>query len=119
MAEVNTNLGNENSIQSDIEKETKTICPYCGVGCSLILKVKSNKILSSKGNPESPVNKGNLCIKGSLGYEFVNHPDRLTKPLIKKEGKFVETSWEEALNYIARKFDSYKGNLGKNKAGTK
>ena len=51
-------------MNSSIEHEVKTICPYCGVGCGLILKVKDNKIISVKGNPENPVNKGNLCIKG-------------------------------------------------------
>jgi len=96
-------------MQSTPEHEVKSICTYCGVGCGILIKVKSNKIIGVRGDANNPVNKGNLCIKGSLGYEFVNHPDRLTKPLIKKDGKFVEASWEEALDYVSEKLLGYKG----------
>ncbi len=95
------NLGSEN--------EVRTICTYCAVGCSLFLKVKDNQVVGVRGNPESPINKGALCIKGSFGYEFINHPDRLTKPLIKRNGKFVEIDWDDVLNYVAKKLANYKG----------
>jgi formate dehydrogenase alpha subunit len=90
-------------------REIKTTCPYCGCGCGLILGVNGNKIASSRGNRECPSNHGSLCVKGRFGYEFVNSSDRLTKPLIKRNGKFTETSWDEALDLIAKKLKNYKG----------
>ncbi|TFH35872.1 MAG: 2Fe-2S iron-sulfur cluster binding domain-containing protein, partial [Bacteroidia bacterium] len=89
--------------------EVKTVCIYCGVGCNLFLGVRGNSVVSSRGDRESIVNKGRLCVKGRFGYSFVNHPDRLSKPLIKRDGKFVESSWDEALDLIAGKFASSKG----------
>ncbi|MBN2237994.1 MAG: formate dehydrogenase subunit alpha, partial [Bacteroidales bacterium] len=85
-------------------REVKTVCSYCGVGCNIFLGVRDNKIVSVRGDRESIVNKGRLCVKGRFGFNFVNHPDRLTTPLIKKNGAFVEASWEEALDLIASKF---------------
>jgi len=90
-------------------REVKTICPYCGVGCGIILGVRGDKIVSSEGDRDNPVNRGRLCVKGRFGHEFVNHPDRLVTPLIKKSGQFIEASWEEALNLIAEKFSHYSG----------
>jgi formate dehydrogenase alpha subunit len=89
-------------------REVKTICTYCGVGCNIYLGVRGNKIISSRGDRESIVNKGRLCVKGRFGYEFINHPDRLKVPLIKKDGKFVESTWDEALDLIAKKFAASK-----------
>ena len=89
--------------------EIKTTCPYCGVGCGMYLGVRGNKVVSSRGDRDNPVNKGSLCVKGRFGYDFVNHPDRLKTPLIKKKGKFAEATWEEALELIAKKFSQYKG----------
>lgn len=89
--------------------EVKTICPYCGVGCGIYLGVRGNRVVSVRGDIDNPVNKGNLCVKGRFGYDFINHPERLTSPLIKKNGRFVEASWEEALNFIANKLANYKG----------
>ena len=90
-------------------REVKTICPYCGVGCSYYLGVRGGKLVSTRGDRESPVNKGSLCVKGRFGFDFVNHPDRLTTPLIRKNGKLVEADWEEALTLVARKFSNYHG----------
>jgi len=90
-------------------REIKTVCVYCGVGCNIYLGVRGNTIVSSRGDRESIVNKGRLCVKGRFGYSFVNHPERLTKPLIKKEGVFVESTWDEALDLIATKFAAAKG----------
>ena len=90
--------------------EVKTVCPYCGVGCSIFVGVRDNKAVSVRGDREGPANRGRLCVKGRFGItEFVNHPDRLRTPLIKKDGKFVEASWEEALDLIASKLDAYTG----------
>lgn len=90
-------------------REVKTTCPYCGCGCGLILGARGNTIVSSRGNRDCPSNHGSLCVKGRFGYEFVNSPNRLTKPLIKIGGKFEQASWDEALNLVAEKLKTYKG----------
>jgi formate dehydrogenase alpha subunit len=95
-------------------REVKTVCPYCGVGCSIYLGVRGNEIVSVRGDKDSPVNKGGLCVKGRFGFDFINHSDRLTKPLIRKEGWikdvevngnfkdiFREATWEEAIDVVA------------------
>ena len=89
--------------------EVSTVCTYCGVGCGLFLGVRGDKVVSARANRESPVNKGNLCVKGRFGWEFVNHPERLKKPLVKNGGNFEEVEWDEALELVARKFSKYKG----------
>jgi formate dehydrogenase alpha subunit len=89
-------------------KYVQTTCPYCGTGCTFNLVVKDGKVIDTAPYHRSPVNEGKVCPKGTYAHEFVNHPDRLTKPLIKKDGKFVEASWDEAYDLIAKKFKSYK-----------
>ena len=90
-------------------REVKTICPYCGVGCSIYLGVRGDQLVRSRGATESPVNHGRLCVKGRYGYEFVNHADRLTTPLIRKNGELEEASWDEALDLVAAEFSKRKG----------
>jgi len=90
-------------------REVKTVCVYCGVGCNIYLGVRGNRIVSSRGDRDSIVNKGRLCVKGRFGYSFVNHPERLTKPLIRKNGVLTESTWDEALDLVAKKFSSAKG----------
>ncbi|MBN1433046.1 MAG: formate dehydrogenase subunit alpha [Methanomicrobiaceae archaeon] len=85
-----------------------TTCPYCGTGCTFNLVVKDGKVVGSIPNTRSPVNEGKTCPKGTYAYEFVNSEERLTVPLIKKDGKFVEATWDEAIALIAEKFKSYK-----------
>jgi formate dehydrogenase (NADP+) alpha subunit len=89
-------------------REVRTICAYCGVGCSFFLGVRGNKIVSVRGDRNGLANKGSLCVKGRFGNGFVNDSQRLTVPLIKKNGKFEESGWEEALDLIAEKFKIYK-----------
>jgi len=87
-----------------------TTCPYCGVGCQLKLEVKRGRIISSVPVLESVVNRGQACVKGRFGItEFVHHPQRLTAPLIKQDGKFVPMSWDDALNFVAERLKSYRG----------
>jgi formate dehydrogenase major subunit len=88
-------------------KIVHTICPYCGCGCGIDLIVKDDKIVGAHPFKRHPVNEGKTCIKGSYCYEFVHSEDRLKKPLIKKDGKFVESTWEEALDLIASKLKTY------------
>ena len=93
-------------------EKIRTTCPYCGVGCQMELWVKDNKIVRVYGCEDGPDNKGALCVKGRFGLDFVNHPDRLTKPLIKKNGKFEEAGWDEALDLVAHRFKDLKDKYG-------
>lgn len=86
-----------------------TTCTYCGVGCQFDLNVKDGRVVKVTSNSHAPVNGMALCVKGRYGYEFIHHKDRLTKPLIKQDGQFVETTWDDALNLIARKFAEARG----------
>ncbi len=92
-----------------ISKWAEAICPYCGVGCGLVMGIRGNRIISVKGNRKNPVNNGQLCVKGRFGLTFVNHPDRLKNPLIRRNGKLEEAGWDEALNLVARKFKDTRG----------
>ena len=85
-----------------------TTCPYCGTGCSFYLVVRDNKVLGIEPWHSSPINEGKLCQKGRYAHEFIHSKDRLTKPLIKKDGIFVGSSWDEAYSLIVEKFRSYK-----------
>jgi len=96
-------------------RKVETICPYCGVGCKMTLHVddKTNKIVKISGVDGAPTNDGMLCVKGRFGFDFVNSPERLTKPLIKNnKGKFEEASWEEAFKVVAEKFNKIKEEHG-------
>jgi formate dehydrogenase alpha subunit len=90
-------------------REIKTVCPYCGVGCGIYLAIRGNEVVGVRGDPENPVNRGSLCVKGQFGLEFINHPDRLTSPLIRRNGEFSQASWDEALDLVASKLAKYKG----------
>jgi len=89
-----------------------TICPYCGCGCGLLLVVKDGNIVGSEPWQRHPVNEGKLCNKGWNAYQFIHHPDRLKKPLIRKGNTFEESSWDKALNLIAGKLNSLKEQSG-------
>ncbi|MCL4148034.1 UNVERIFIED_CONTAM: hypothetical protein GTU68_021340, partial [Idotea baltica] len=94
-----------------IDKKVDSVCPYCGVGCLLTFNVKDNKILYVEGR-DGPANKSRLCVKGRYGFDYLAHPERLTKPLIRKEGMFREASWEEALELAANGLNSIKAEHG-------
>ena len=93
-------------------KMIKTVCGYCGTGCGLILEVENNKIVKSRGDKEAPVNKGQTCVKGGFAFGYVHAESRLKAPLIRKAGKLVETTWEEAYNFIAEKLSHIKSTFG-------
>ncbi len=94
-------------------KKVRTTCGYCGVGCQMDLNVHDGKVVKVTGNREygSP-NQGSLCVKGRFGMEFIGHPSRLEKPLIKKNGEFQEATWDEAYDFIAKKFEAVKKKNG-------
>ncbi|WP_299826231.1 formate dehydrogenase subunit alpha [uncultured Roseobacter sp.] len=100
---------------ADFDKEVESICPFCGVGCQVSLKVKNNKVKYVEGI-NGPANEGRLCVKGRFGFDYIHHDHRLTKPLIRREDApakglnvdpgnwqthFREASWDEALDFAA------------------
>ncbi|SDL11710.1 4Fe-4S dicluster domain-containing protein [Natronincola ferrireducens] len=92
-------------------KSTRTTCSYCGVGCQMDLLVKDNKIVEVLP-ADGPSNDGLLCVKGRFSYNFVGHPDRLKKPLVRKNGKLEEATWEEAYEVITSKVKEVKEENG-------
>lgn len=110
---------------ADFDREVKSVCPFCGVGCQVSLKVKDDKVKFVEGI-NGPANEGRLCVKGRFGFDYIHHDHRLTKPLIRRNdapakglnvdpgnwGEFFrEASWDEALDFAA--------NGMKNLGGTK
>jgi formate dehydrogenase major subunit len=99
-----------------VEKSVDSVCPFCGIGCQMTYKVKDNVIVSVEGR-DGPANQGRLCVKGRFGFDYVHHPERLTRPLIRKPGVpkdpagllrerhwsevFREATWDEALALAA------------------
>jgi formate dehydrogenase major subunit len=98
------------------DREVHSVCPYCGVGCQITYHIKDNKLTHVTGS-NGPANENRLCVKGRFGFDYVHHPHRLTRPLIRKEGvrkhahdsvdpanpwtHFRPASWEEALDRAA------------------
>ena len=100
---------------ADFDKEVESICPFCGVGCQVSLKVKDNKVKYVEGI-NGPANEGRLCVKGRFGFDYIHHSHRVTKPLIRRDDApakglnvdpanwqthFREASWDEALDFAA------------------
>ena len=95
----------------EIDHKIKTTCTYCGVGCQMELWIQKEKVVRVTGHESLP-NMGRLCVKGRFGYEFIHSPHRLTQPLVRKNGVLVETSIEDALDTIAKKFSAIKAKYG-------
>lgn len=93
-------------------RDVRTTCPYCGAGCQMILRVKGNTIMEVTADPELAPNYGALCVKGRFAFHFVQHRDRLTRPLIRRGEMLVESSWEEALEVVAKRFFDLKAMYG-------
>lgn len=89
-----------------------TTCPYCGTGCALHLQVLDKKLVGVLPAKNHLISEGSLCIKGWNAHAFVNHKDRLSTPLIRKNGELVEATWDEALNLIAEKLGAIKAESG-------
>ncbi len=98
-------------------KKTKTVCTFCGVGCSFEVWTKGREILKIEPVEQAPVNSISTCIKGKFGWDFVNSNQRLTSPLIRKGDAFVEASWDEALDLIAKKMGQIRDTHGSNALG--
>ena len=84
-----------------------TVCPYCGAGCNLFLQILDGELIGVLPHKSHVVSQGKLCVKGWNAHEFVYNKDRLTKPLLRRDGTFVEISWDKALEIIAEKFKEY------------
>ena len=94
------------------DEKVRTVCTYCGVGCNLEVAVKGGKVKSIQAPYEAEANGGHTCLKGRYAFAFYNHPDRLRTPLIKKNGEFVEATWDEAYDFIANKLIEIKEKYG-------
>jgi len=92
-------------------RRTKTVCTYCGVGCSFDMWTKDREILKVEPQ-DGPANGISTCVKGKFGWDYVNAGDRLTTPLIRENGKFRKAGWEEALELTARKFTEIRAKHG-------
>lgn len=90
----------------------RTTCHFCGVGCQMDLHVKDNRIMKVTGGADSLPNRGSLCIKGRFGYDFVSSPERLTRPMIRKNGVLQAVSWDAALERVAAKIMEIKEKKG-------
>jgi predicted molibdopterin-dependent oxidoreductase YjgC len=93
-------------------KKTATVCAYCGVGCTMELNVEENTIKRVTTNEFVGTNRGSLCVKGRFGFSYVNSPERLTVPMIRKDGELRQSTWDEALDYVATKLGRIKGDFG-------
>ena len=97
-------------VPENIVDYVKTTCPYCGVGCGIVAGVGEDGIIQEMlDDPDNLSSLGMLCVKGRFGYTFVHHEDRITSPLIRRNGVLVEATWEEALDHVAEKLTEYRG----------
>ena len=115
---------------ADYDEEVHSVCPFCGVGCQVSLKIKDGKVRNVEGI-DGPANEGRLCVKGRFGFDYIHHPHRLTKPLIRKDGAekglnvdpanpfthFREASWDEAMTVAARGLADLRDQGGETVAG--
>ena len=108
-------LTDSGKLLSSQRRKTTTICGYCGVGCALTLESEGGRVVAAHNSFSSEANEGNLCVKGRFGMVFINHPDRLTKPLIRRGGKgapLEEATWDEAIRYVADRLKQIRDSHG-------
>jgi formate dehydrogenase major subunit len=94
------------------DKKIRTVCTYCGVGCNLEVSILNEKVKSIQAPFDAEVNQGHTCLKGRFAFSFYNHPDRITTPLIRKNGTLVPSTWDEAYTFISSKLLEIKKNYG-------
>lgn len=100
------------SVGAKVTSSVRTICAYCGVGCGVLLDIAGDRIVGARGDFDSPVNHGSLCVKGQFGWEFVHDEARLTTPLIRRDGELQPASWDEALDHVASRIGAIKNTHG-------
>ncbi len=98
-------------------RKTKTVCTYCGVGCSFEMWTSQRSILKVEPSPAGPANAISTCVKGKFGWGYVNAPDRLTTPLIRRGDRFEEATWDEALRHIGTSLRTIKDESGPDAVG--
>ena len=98
-------------------KNVLTTCPYCGTGCAINLQTLDGKMIGVLPAKNHIISEGSLCIKGWNAHDFVYHKDRLTHPLIRKDGQLVDATWDEALTLIAEKLGQMKAENGPDSIG--
>jgi len=115
-----SSLVNADNVRTEYpDRQVNSVCPYCGVGCQLTYNIKDDKLLYVEGK-NGPANENRLCVKGRFGFDYVHNPQRITKPMIRKEGvpkvphefidpmnpwtHFREATWDEALDKAAQGF---------------
>jgi formate dehydrogenase alpha subunit len=98
-------------------RKVKTVCSYCGVGCLLVLNVKDGEIVRVTSDRGSGVNRGNMCVKGRFGFDYVHSPDRLTSPLVREGGSLRPASWDEALDRAAKALKDIRNQHGPDSIG--
>ncbi|MBI5694875.1 MAG: molybdopterin-dependent oxidoreductase [Nitrospirae bacterium] len=102
-----------------VDTEAETICPYCADGCTMTLQTREDKVLRvvSDETYSKGANRGSLCVRGRFGYDFPNSNERLTTPLVKKDGYFVESNWDEAVAHVAKRLSEIKSAAGPDAIG--
>ncbi|MBY5991493.1 formate dehydrogenase subunit alpha [Ferrimonas balearica] len=100
-------------------KKVNTVCTYCGVGCGITLHVDEakNAVVKVTGVEGSPVNDGMLCVKGRFGFDFIGSDERLTQPLVRRDGQLQPASWEEAIALVAERLGAIKATHGADALG--
>ena len=102
----------EAAMREERIEKTKTVCTYCGVGCSFDVWTKGREVIKVQPQHESPANKIATCIKGKFGWDYIDSEERLTKPLVRKNDQFEEVEWEEALKVVSENFKKVKASHG-------
>ncbi len=98
-------------------EEHEIICPYCGCGCTTNVSLREGRIMRARGKEGVGINDGDLCSKGRFGFDYIYAENRLSAPLIKKDGTLTAVSWEEALQYVAQRLDAVKSQHGPSAIG--
>ncbi len=95
-------------------KRTLTICPYCGTGCTLHLISRNGRLIGVEPSTTHPISRGGLCVKGWNAFAFVGHPDRLTTPLVRRNGTLTPATWDEALDRVVSGLAEVQSQYGRN-----
>ncbi len=107
-------------LPKNMREKTTTTCGYCGVGCAIELEKENGKVVAVNPSSVSDANIGNLCVKGRFGMDFIHHPDRLTQPLMRRNGKdspLEPATWDEAIAFTAKRFNEVKAEHGAHALG--
>ncbi len=98
-------------------EEKDTTCPFCGCGCTLTLGIREGRILRSRGKEDNGRSEGNLCGRGRFGFDYIYSENRLTTPLIRKEGTLVPATWDETLMHVSESLKYILSSYGKESVG--